>query len=340
MTVSAADAAVPVQPGTGAGGKRSAEGGDIFAALVAGLIGPVVVPEPVPAAPGAPAGPLTAGGEVAIDAAAPQLGLPMPAVDAETAAFSGEQQPAPAAATPAATAPAAPATAVPAAAAPDVLIPTQAAPAGAKAQPMDVPVTAPRPEIEAAVADAEVPRADDLPEAPALITVEAPLTGGPSQQPQPTAVREVAVATPVVEARPTAPTAPVAQVAAVVAPVLQGPDGSNRVTMHLQPEALGNVAVTIDLREGSVSMHLRAAEVGTADLLRESLDELRSELDRQGLSMGTLDVSTGDRPGGRAARDLDRPATPAESSESTPTAPTAPLAPSTSGRPSALDVQL
>jgi hypothetical protein len=88
-------------------------------------------------------------------------------------------------------------------------------------------------------------------------------------------------------------------------------------------------------------MHLHAAESGTGDLLRDSLEDLRAELDRQGLSMGTLDVSTGERgPGGRAARDLDRPATPAERREATPTAPPAPLAPSTSGRPSALDVQL
>jgi flagellar hook-length control protein FliK len=144
---------------------------------------------------------------------------------------------------------------------------------------------------------------------------------------------------PVAEARPSLPAAPAAQVAAVVAPVLQGPDGSYRVTMHLQPEALGHVAVTVDLHEGSVSLHLHAAESGTGDLLRDSLDDLRAELDRQGLSMGTLDVSTGDRgPQERAAQELHRPANAADRRESAPAA--ALPTPSISGRPSALDVQL
>src|SRR5207248_1355199 len=122
------------------------------------------------------------------------------------------------------------------------------------------------------------------------------------------AVQEVAAVAPTAPAAPVqAP--PVVQVAAAVGPVLHGPDGSYQVTMHLHPEELGRVAVTVDLHEGSASLHMHAAETGTVDLLRDSLDDLRAELDRQGLSAGSLDVSAGDGgPGGRAARELAREA--------------------------------
>lgn len=84
-----------------------------------------------------------------------------------------------------------------------------------------------------------------------------------------------------------------AQVATALGPVLKRPDGTYRVTMHLEPEALGRVAVTVELRDGRVDLHLHAAQTATGELLRSSLDELRQELADQGFEGGSLDVSAG-----------------------------------------------
>ena len=89
-----------------------------------------------------------------------------------------------------------------------------------------------------------------------------------------------------------------------------------------------------------------AAERGTGDLLRDSLDDLRAELDREGLAAGSLDVSAGDGgPGGRSAEELRRQAARAATRDAgddpAPVTAAVGLAVNpTTGRPSALDVQL
>ena len=359
MTVSAADAAGPALPIVGSGAKRAgdeaAEGADVFAALVAGLLGSL-------ATPGDVAGQQDPAGQGQGQPSPGDLDLTAGAMAAGTVAASAGLVPAGAAAPTVPTVPGVP-TVPPPAGTPEVgaaetAVPVAPPVTGQSAQQGDVgdrPETAgsdvaPQPG-DAAAAEASATAAEtaprpttaERPDVPVATTlpVAAPVGSAPSHVVQD--VAPVAAAAPVA---PATPPAPAAQVAAAVGPVLHGPDGSYRVTMHLNPEELGRVAVTVDLQGGSVSLYLHAVETGTGDLLRDSLDALRAELDREGLSAGTLDVSAGDGgSGGRTAQELLREAARRSARESaanaaTATATATPAVNPTTGRPSALDVQL
>ena len=94
-----------------------------------------------------------------------------------------------------------------------------------------------------------------------------------------------------------APASPYTQVMQIVAPLKQHSDGNYTMTLHLKPEALGKVEVAITLQNGQISMQLNADNPDARQLLRDSMNDLRSELQSSGLSAGSLDVGTGDSQG-------------------------------------------
>jgi flagellar hook-length control protein FliK len=80
------------------------------------------------------------------------------------------------------------------------------------------------------------------------------------------------------------------QVARHVAVLLGGPDGTQTMTLVLNPESLGPVEVSVTLTKGSVDLTLRGAhEFGRAALL-DGLSDLRRDLESVGLTCSRLEV--------------------------------------------------
>jgi flagellar hook-length control protein FliK len=80
------------------------------------------------------------------------------------------------------------------------------------------------------------------------------------------------------------------QVARQVAVLGRGPDGTQTMTLVLNPENLGPVEVSVTLSKGSVDLTLRGAhEQGRAALL-DGLPDLRRDLESAGLNPSRLEV--------------------------------------------------
>ncbi|MGY6499371.1 MAG: flagellar hook-length control protein FliK [Acidimicrobiales bacterium] len=164
--------------------------------------------------------------------------------------------------------------------------------------------------------------------------------------PAPTAAPSVDAAAPVEAAGDPTPSAPVEdpweQLANVVRPLRTAPDGTQRLSLQLRPAELGTVHLEVSLDDGVLSVRAVAETAATRELLAASFPELRAELTRSGLSLGTVDVGPDTSGGDSAAHgDGDRPATPAASdptgSGNAPT-PTTSTPPSTSAAPGRLDL--
>jgi flagellar hook-length control protein FliK len=108
--------------------------------------------------------------------------------------------------------------------------------------------------------------------APAPVTASAPVAApAPNLPPQPT---------------------PAQQMVAVIAPLRARADGSTKVTLALRPDELGRVDVEIHMERGTVHLVMRAEQPATAQLLRDSVNDLRGQLHDRGIATG--DMSVGD----------------------------------------------
>lgn len=115
--------------------------------------------------------------------------------------------------------------------------------------------------------------------------------------PLPVLLEAAAPAPPVAAAIPAAHL----QILTAVSPLLQAPDGSYSLELLLRPHELGLVQVTVEMRGGELTIHLHAADAGAGDVLRDSLPDLRQQLEAQGMRTGGLDVGTGSSPDRRSA---------------------------------------
>jgi flagellar hook-length control protein FliK len=84
------------------------------------------------------------------------------------------------------------------------------------------------------------------------------------------------------------------QLASVIAPLKTGEDGSHQLMLALHPKELGTVRIQVQVHKDEVTVHLHADSAETVETLRESLSDLRTELETSGLHAGSLDVQTGD----------------------------------------------
>jgi flagellar hook-length control protein FliK len=100
-----------------------------------------------------------------------------------------------------------------------------------------------------------------------------------------TAPTESAAANP-----PPAPPAPAEQLRAVLRPLPRSGDGSYRLRLELSPPDLGRVDLHVELRDGVMHASIRAEHARTAELVRNALDDLRSQLDADGVRAGDLNV--------------------------------------------------
>ncbi len=100
------------------------------------------------------------------------------------------------------------------------------------------------------------------------------------------------VATP-----PPAPPAPVTQqLVSVIAPFRRHGDGSYQLAIELHPRELGRVEIELAVRNGVVTLHMRAEHGATNALLRDTLGELARDLELAGIRTDSLTV----------AHDMDR----------------------------------
>jgi flagellar hook-length control protein FliK len=265
---------------------------------------PLVAPVPAGDAPA-----------VAVPAAAV---VPAPLVDVAPAAVPAAPAPVPAAraepaapaVTPAtATAPAAAdltAAAAPVAAAPAAVLPEAVLPAGPALPPADAP--APEP------ATAEPTPQADPPVAPSATATLSTDTGTTSEQGAP---RDPAGAPPRADApAASAPSAPPAQAAIAPSPVAGPPlapratllhqapravaqvlhvaqeRGISHAKLNLRPVELGGIEIRLQSSAAGVTAQVVADSPEAARLLQHAADDLRRSLERQDVTLLSLDVST------------------------------------------------
>jgi flagellar hook-length control protein FliK len=127
------------------------------------------------------------------------------------------------------------------------------------------------------------------------------------------------------------------QLASVVRPLRQLPDGSHRLSLQLRPAELGAVHLEVALEDGRLSLRALAENVTTREVLTASLPELRAELARSGIDLGSLDVgdhtfgagSDAEQGSGPASGEPVQPRGDAPPAEATTLAPTPGDAPDT-----------
>lgn len=69
-------------------------------------------------------------------------------------------------------------------------------------------------------------------------------------------------------------------------------DGTRQLTMKLDPGELGNVTVTLSVRNGEVNATIRPDRTETAQAINDQLHVLRNALEQQGLKVDRLEVQT------------------------------------------------
>jgi flagellar hook-length control protein FliK len=136
-------------------------------------------------------------------------------------------------------------------------------------------------------------------------TSTAPVTGVSAVQ----APRDVAPTS--AAAAPTAPRSatpmphPTTQLVSVISPLRLRADGSTKLSMVLRPEELGRVEVDLRIQHGIMHVNLRAESSETAQVLRNALDDLRTQLEQRGITTGDLGV--GDGSGKQPGREAQNP---------------------------------
>jgi flagellar hook-length control protein FliK len=75
-------------------------------------------------------------------------------------------------------------------------------------------------------------------------------------------------------------------------------EGNSRFELRLRPPTLGRMAVTMDLKDGALSISFRVENEAVRELLQSSMPQLRAALAEQGVSLDGLDVQNFDREAG------------------------------------------
>ncbi len=78
-------------------------------------------------------------------------------------------------------------------------------------------------------------------------------------------------------------------------------DGTHRTVLHLAPEHLGELTLTVDVRAGTVALAMSGQDTALT-VLRDGLNQLRDALARSGLDLGQVSMTVAD-PGSDRGRD-------------------------------------
>jgi flagellar hook-length control protein FliK len=166
----------------------------------------------------------------------------------------------------------------------------------------------------------------------------------PTQTPAPTAAAPGAgewnAATATV-----APPPPAEQLVSVLSPLRTTPTGSYTLRLELKPPEMGRVEMRVEMRDGVLHASIHADREGAAQLVRDSLSELRDRLNAEGVRTGDLTVSDGGvGPGSRDGEDSPASGSPSSgptnASADDPATATAMLTPNSPDSTSLLDVRV
>lgn len=72
-----------------------------------------------------------------------------------------------------------------------------------------------------------------------------------------------------------------------------GPNGSSRLVLQLDPKDLGQLSLILNVREGEVKASIRTEQAETAAILSGKMDELISALEEQGLKVSEIEIQQG-----------------------------------------------
>ena len=89
------------------------------------------------------------------------------------------------------------------------------------------------------------------------------------------------------------PPPPAEQLVSVLTPMRTTPNGSYTLRLELKPPELGRVEMRVEMRDGVLHASIHADHEGSAQLVRDALNELRDRLDAEGVQTGELTVSDG-----------------------------------------------
>ncbi len=70
-------------------------------------------------------------------------------------------------------------------------------------------------------------------------------------------------------------------------------DGSKSIELQLHPAELGALTITLTARNGEVSAMIRSEKTETAEMLNQQIDQLRMQLENQGIKIDKMEVRTG-----------------------------------------------
>jgi flagellar hook-length control protein FliK len=163
---------------------------------------------------------------------------------------------------------------------------------------LDAPEPADAPRSSAVAPDSSEPAASPAagpatattaPANPVELTGAAPIPA-PAPTPTPTVQNATALAPFDAELAALEADDPWQQLATVVRPLRQLADGTHRISLQLRPAELGTVHLEVALEDGRLSLRAVTEHAATRDLLAASMPELRSELSRSGIDLGSLDV--------------------------------------------------
>ncbi|GAA0418616.1 flagellar hook-length control protein FliK [Actinoplanes campanulatus] len=92
---------------------------------------------------------------------------------------------------------------------------------------------------------------------------------------------------------PATPSPYAAQLATRIIPLRLDADGVHRLTVHLHPADLGPVQVVAEIRNGDINVRLTGGTEAGTEALRQSLDDLRRQLNEAGFNNCSLDLRQG-----------------------------------------------
>jgi hypothetical protein len=90
-----------------------------------------------------------------------------------------------------------------------------------------------------------------------------------------------------------APPPPAEQLVSVLTPLRTTPTGSYTLRLELKPPEMGRIEMRVEMRDGVLHASIHAEHEGAAQLVRDSLGELRDRLNAEGVRTGDLTVSDG-----------------------------------------------
>jgi S-DNA-T family DNA segregation ATPase FtsK/SpoIIIE len=100
---------------------------------------------------------------------------------------------------------------------------------------------------------------------------------------------------------------PAEQLVSVLTPLRTSPNGTYTLRLELKPPELGRVEMRVEMKDGVLHASIHTDHAGSAQLVRDAINDLRDHLNAEGVRTGDLTVSDGSvGSGGRDGADASQ----------------------------------